>query len=156
MLATIDLHLIAKGLPDVAAGLLQHVSQVEPAFQMSATELPFFIGLVAGALQGLLVFELVLGKLGRIGRACVRHEGSIAGCDEYLNTERSYGVAVAWVARAFRTLRNAVSSAIDRCVSNVPYGMDDSLWSCHYERSEESAFVSAGTTTEETADPSRP
>ena len=78
MLATIDLHLIAKGLPNVAAGLLQHVSQVEPAFQMSAAELPFFIGLVAGALQGFLVLEFVLGELRRIGRAHLGHEGSIA------------------------------------------------------------------------------
>src|ERR1019366_3317908 len=30
------------------------------------------------------------------------------------------------------------------------------LWNCHYERSEESAFASAETTAEETADPSRP
>lgn len=84
MLAAIDLHVIAKGLPNVAAGLLQHVRQVEPAFQMPAAKLTFFIGLVAGALKLLLVLELVLGKLGRISRDHLGHEGSIAGCDEYL------------------------------------------------------------------------
>src|ERR1022692_3890338 len=78
MLTTIDLHLIAKGLPNVAAGLLQHVSQVEPALQMSAAELAFFVGLVAGALELLLVLELVLGELRRVGRAHLGHEGSIA------------------------------------------------------------------------------
>jgi len=35
-------------------------------------------------------------------------------------------------------------------------GLTILLWSCHYERSEESAVVGAGTTAEETADPSRP
>jgi hypothetical protein len=88
MLTTIDFHLIAEGLPDVAAGLLQHVSQVEPAFQMSTAQLPFFIGLVAGPLEGLLVLELVLGKVGRISRVHFGHEGSIANYAEYLNTER--------------------------------------------------------------------
>src|ERR1039458_10704710 len=54
---------------------------------MSTAKLPFFIGLVAGALKLLLVFELVLGKLWWISGGHLGHEGSIAGCDEYLKTE---------------------------------------------------------------------
>src|ERR1039458_4856489 len=54
---------------------------------MSTAKLPFFIGLVAGALKLLLVFELVLGKLWWISGDHLGHEGSIAGCDEYLKTE---------------------------------------------------------------------
>src|ERR1019366_4628521 len=54
---------------------------------MPAAELAFLVRLVAGALERLLVLELVLGKLWWISGDHLGHEGSIAGCDEYLKTE---------------------------------------------------------------------
>src|ERR1039457_3354186 len=46
-----------------AALLLKHIGGVEPAFQMSAAELAFFVFLVAGALARFLDLDFVIRKL---------------------------------------------------------------------------------------------
>jgi hypothetical protein len=65
MLAAVDFGVLAPGLFRVATGLLDHVRSVEPALQMSATELAFLVLLVAGTLSRFLDLDLVMRKLGR-------------------------------------------------------------------------------------------
>src|ERR1022692_499091 len=69
VLAAVDLGIRPPGLFRVAAGLLDHILRVEPAFQMAAAEFALFVFLVAGALTGLLDLDLMVGKLGRSLRA---------------------------------------------------------------------------------------
>src|SRR5208337_321980 len=89
VLTTIDFRLVAKGLPDVAASLLQHVGQIKPALQMSATELALCVWFVAGALERFLVLHLVFWELRGFCLRGLGHKGSIACCEEYLNTWHS-------------------------------------------------------------------
>src|ERR1051325_7509695 len=63
MLAAIHFGVRSPGFFGVAAGLLQHVSGIKPALQVPPAELPFLILFVAGALPGLLYFDLMMGKL---------------------------------------------------------------------------------------------
>src|SRR5208283_1288809 len=49
--------------------LLDHIGRVEPALQVAAAKLSFFVFLVAGALPSLLDFHFVMGKLRRSVRA---------------------------------------------------------------------------------------
>src|SRR5271157_1363781 len=86
VLTTIDFRLVAKALAHIATGLLQHIGQIEPALQMSAAELALCVRLVTGALERLLIFHLMFGKLRGFSLHGLRHKGSIACCEEYLNT----------------------------------------------------------------------
>ena len=65
MLAAVDLGVFAPSFLCVATGLFDHIRGVEPALQMSAAELPFFVLLVAGTLSRLLNLDLVMRKLRR-------------------------------------------------------------------------------------------
>jgi len=70
MLAAVYLGVFAPSFLCVATGLFDHIRGVEPALQMSAAELPFFVLLVAGTLSRLLNLDLVMRKLRR--SLCVR------------------------------------------------------------------------------------
>src|SRR5271157_1550816 len=85
VLTTVDFHLVAKRLPDIATGLLQHIGQIEPALQVSAAQLALRVRLVAGALERLLIFHLMFRKLRGFCLRGLRHKCSIACCEEYLN-----------------------------------------------------------------------
>src|SRR5580658_420262 len=63
MFAAVDLGVRSPGFFGVAAGLLDDVGRVEPAFQMAAAELAFFVFLVTGALPGLFDFDFMMRKL---------------------------------------------------------------------------------------------
>ncbi len=57
---------------------------------MAAAELAFVAGFIAGSLKRLLILHLMLGKLWSLLRAIFGHDGSIAGCAEYLNIPSTY------------------------------------------------------------------
>ena len=70
MFATVNLGILTPGLFYIPTGLLDHVGGVEPAFEMSAAELAFFIFLVAGTLAFLFDLHFMFGKLWRSLRRC--------------------------------------------------------------------------------------
>jgi hypothetical protein len=69
VLTAVNFGVRPPGFFNVAAGLLDHVSSVGPAFQMAAAELAFLVLLVAGALPVLFDLDLMMGKLRRSLRA---------------------------------------------------------------------------------------
>jgi hypothetical protein len=73
MFTAIDFGIASPSLLHIAASLLQDISSVEPVLEMAATELAFFVLLVAGALSWLLDFDFVIGKLR--GSRCARSYG---------------------------------------------------------------------------------
>jgi hypothetical protein len=78
MLAAVNLGIGAKRLLHIAAGFFHHVAGVEPVLQVSAAQLVLFVLLVAGTLPGLLHFDFVFGKLGKVRgltRFCIRLRG---------------------------------------------------------------------------------
>ena len=68
MFAAIDFGIRSPGLLGIATGLLDDVSAVEPALQVSAAEFALGVFLVAGTLARLLDLHFVMGKLGRSSR----------------------------------------------------------------------------------------
>jgi len=80
MLTTIDFGIRTVGLRDVAAAVLDSIGPIEPALQVAAAKFPFLVWLIAGTLQALLDFDLVMKQLGdglRLGIAA-------HGCDRNL------------------------------------------------------------------------
>src|ERR1700693_5960584 len=67
MFATIYFRIRPPGFFGVAARLLDHIRGVEPALQMSATELALGVFFVTGSLSRLLEFYFVMRKLRRGG-----------------------------------------------------------------------------------------
>src|SRR5579862_1039351 len=65
MLATIDFRVRSPGLFGVAAGALDDVRAIKPAFQMSAARLAFIVLLITGALARLFNFDFMMRKLRR-------------------------------------------------------------------------------------------
>lgn len=65
MLAAIHFGVRTPGFFRVAAGMLDYVLRVEPAFQVAAAEFAFFVFFVAGTLSGLLNFDFMMRKLRR-------------------------------------------------------------------------------------------
>src|SRR5271166_5448957 len=63
VLTAINLTIVAVRPAHVGAALLHHVGRVEPPFQMAATQLALLVLFVAGALEGLLVLDFMLGQL---------------------------------------------------------------------------------------------
>src|SRR5271157_4757689 len=110
VLTTVDFHLVAKLLPDIATGLLQHIGQIEPALQVSAAKLALRVRLVTGALERLLIFHLMFRKLRGFCLRGLRHKGSIACCKEYLKIVLCQG----------ETLRSADATAIIRSDCRAP------------------------------------
>src|SRR6202023_723822 len=75
----------SPGLLHITAFLFEHVHSVEPAFQMSATELALIVFLVAGTLSRRLDVDFVIRKLRNRARDCGRrftgsHSVSCAAC----------------------------------------------------------------------------
>ena len=69
MFAAIDFSIAPPSLLYITASLLQNIGRIEPAFEMPAAELTFFIFFIAGPLSRLLDFHLVVWKLRRSLRA---------------------------------------------------------------------------------------
>jgi hypothetical protein len=60
VLAAIYFRLVTPSLPHIAAGLLDDIVVIKPMLKMSAAELALGVFLIAGALAGLLVLNLVI------------------------------------------------------------------------------------------------
>jgi hypothetical protein len=65
MLTTVNFGIRSPGFFSVAARLLDDVGGVEPALQVSATELALFVFLVAGPLSNFFDFNFMMRKLRR-------------------------------------------------------------------------------------------
>ena len=87
MLATINFCVLAPGFLGVAASLFDHVSGVEPALQVPATEFALRVFFVAGPLPGFLDFHLVVWEL----RGSLRVGSN--GCGQGFSSSRAANTA---------------------------------------------------------------
>ena len=126
MFATIDFGIAAPSFFDIPAGLLQDIGSVEPAFEMTAAKLAFFVLLVASPLSRFLNFDFVLGKLRRSLHA------RAYGCGQYVHPRSSgqrrrilrlfvfYSKGFSRCQRLTKRLANVTCAKADLFASTLP------------------------------------
>src|SRR6202167_2948551 len=122
MLAAVDLGVRPPRFFHVAASLLDHILGIEPALQVSAAELAFFVFLVAGALPGLLNFDFVMRKLCGSLRSGSRDFASRQSTYPHSRGTRAagFGPTTVIVLEAERPAQAAISYARPIRVTGLP------------------------------------